>query len=92
MHYGNLDSSIQGTQLNELFQNAIGNPFFVVNDADAAAIGIMEFGEGKNLNRGYRDYFRNLPRVGLMNMNGEPIGFRDISGTVKKNLQKLSPR
>ena len=49
MHYGNLDYSIQGTQLNELFQNAIGNPFFVVNDADAAAIGIMEFGEGKNL-------------------------------------------
>ena len=48
MHYGNLDQSWQGTQVDELFRSKVGNDFFVVNDADAAAMGVMEFGEGKN--------------------------------------------
>ena len=50
MHFGNLDPSIQDTQLDALFKSRIGSPFFVVNDADAAAIGVMEFGAGKNQN------------------------------------------
>lgn len=50
MHFGNLDPSIQDTQLDALFKSRIGPPFFVVNDADAAAMGVMEFGAGKNQN------------------------------------------
>jgi len=48
MHYGNLDKSWKGTQVDQLFRSKVGIDFFVVNDADAAAIGVMEFGEGKN--------------------------------------------
>ena len=48
MHYGNLDKSWQGIQVDQLFGSKVGTDFFVVNDADAAAMGVMEFGEGKN--------------------------------------------
>ena len=48
MKHGNLDPSCQGVQLDVLFENLVGNSFFVVNDADAAAMGVMAFGEGKN--------------------------------------------
>tara|TARA_B100001059_G_C17826581_1_gene581786 strand:+ start:2280 stop:3026 length:747 start_codon:yes stop_codon:yes gene_type:complete len=48
MHFGNLDHSCQGVQLDKLFKSKIGNEFFVLNDADAAAMAVMEFGEGKN--------------------------------------------
>ncbi len=48
MHYSNLDKSWQGTQVDQLFKSRVGTDFFVVNDADAAAMGVMEFGEGKN--------------------------------------------
>ena len=48
MHYGNLDKSWQGTQVDQLFRSKVGADCFVVNDADAAAMGVMEFGEGKN--------------------------------------------
>ncbi len=47
MHFGNLDKSWKGRQVDELFQQRAGNTFFVVNDADAAAMGVMEFGEGR---------------------------------------------
>lgn len=48
MHFGNLDKSWKGTQVDELFQQHAGNTFYVVNDADAAAMGVMEFGEGRD--------------------------------------------
>jgi|TARA_Y100000385_G_scaffold47375_1_gene43988 polyphosphate glucokinase len=48
MHYGNLDPSWQQCQVDSLFKQATGNEFYVVNDADAAAMGVMEFGVGKN--------------------------------------------
>ena len=48
MHYGNLDPSWKSTQVDTLFKNTTGNDYFVVNDADAAAMGVMEFGIGKN--------------------------------------------
>ena len=48
MHYGNLDKSWKGTRVDKLFRSKVGADFFVVNDADAAAMGVMEFGEGKN--------------------------------------------
>lgn len=47
-HHGNLDKSWKGTQVDQLFKSVCGNDFFVVNDADAAAMGVMEFGEGKD--------------------------------------------
>lgn len=50
MHFGNLDKSWKGTQVDELFQQRAGNTFYVVNDADAAAMGVMEFGEGQGEN------------------------------------------
>ena len=49
MQHGNLHSSCQGVQLDEFFKTNIGNDFFVLNDADAAAIAEMEFGEGKEV-------------------------------------------
>jgi polyphosphate glucokinase len=48
MQYGNLDKSWQFTQVDELFKSKTGNDFYIVNDADAAAMGVMEFGIGKN--------------------------------------------
>jgi len=48
MHYGNLDKSWKGTQVDQLFRSKVDGDFFVVNDADAAAMGVMEFGVGKN--------------------------------------------
>lgn len=48
MHYGNLDPSWKSTQVDTLFKNTTGNDYYVVNDADAAAMGVMEFGIGKN--------------------------------------------
>lgn len=48
MHSGNLDSSIEGIKLDTLFESQTKQPFFVVNDADAAAMGVMTFGEGRN--------------------------------------------
>lgn len=50
MHFGNLDKSWEGTQVDELFQQRADNTFYVVNDADAAAMGVMEFGEGQGEN------------------------------------------
>ena len=47
MHFGNLDKSWKGTQVDKLFEQHYNNPFFVVNDADAAAMVVMEFGVGK---------------------------------------------
>ena len=48
IHYGNLDPSWKSIQVDILFKNTTGNDYFVVNDADAAAMGVMEFGIGKN--------------------------------------------
>ena len=49
MHFGNLDPSWQFTQVDTLFKSTTGNDYFIVNDADAAAMGVMEFGVGKNV-------------------------------------------
>lgn len=43
----NVDESWIGTDVDALFEKATGQPFTVVNDADAAAIAEMEFGAGK---------------------------------------------
>ena len=48
MQYGNLDKSWQYTQIDTLFKSKTGHDFYIVNDADAAAMGVMEFGVGKN--------------------------------------------
>ena len=50
MHYGNLDKSWEGTQVDALFKHKTAHSFFVVNDADAAAMGVMEFGVGQGEN------------------------------------------
>ena len=49
MHFGNLDPSWQFTQVDTHFKSTTGNDYFIVNDADAAAMGVMEFGVGKNV-------------------------------------------
>jgi polyphosphate glucokinase len=46
---GNLDPSWYNTNVEELFQKASGNPFTVVNDADAAGYAAMNFGVGRGL-------------------------------------------
>jgi polyphosphate glucokinase len=48
MHFGNLDPSWKFTQVDNLFKSKTNNNYYVVNDADAAAMGIMEFGVGKD--------------------------------------------
>ena len=48
IQHGNLDPKCKGVQLDTFFELETGNKSFVINDADAAAIGIREFGEGKD--------------------------------------------
>lgn len=48
MHFGNLHKSWKGTQIDQLFEKNTNNSFFVVNDADAAAMAIMKYGAGKD--------------------------------------------
>ena len=44
IHFGNLDPSWRSVQVDTLFKISTGNDYYVVNDADAAAMGVMEFG------------------------------------------------
>ncbi len=48
LHYGNLHKSWEGTQIDELFKKHCGQDFYVLNDADAAALAVMKFGAGKD--------------------------------------------
>ncbi len=48
LHYGNLHKSWKGTQIDELFKKHCGQDFYVLNDADAAAMAVMKFGAGKD--------------------------------------------
>ena len=41
MHFGNLDPSWQFTQVDTHFKSTTGNDYFIVNDADAAAIDML---------------------------------------------------
>ena len=45
---GNLHKDWKGVHINELFHNATGIDFTVVNDADAAAMAEMHYGAGKD--------------------------------------------
>ncbi|MEN8187331.1 MAG: ROK family protein, partial [Bacteroidota bacterium] len=45
---GNLHDTWKGVQVDELFKEATGIDFTVVNDADAAALAEMNFGAGKD--------------------------------------------
>jgi polyphosphate glucokinase len=45
----NLDPSWRDVQIDATFQRATGLPFFVVNDADAAAVAEMQLGAGREL-------------------------------------------
>lgn len=44
----NIDKEWIGTSITEFFGKKIKNPFFVLNDADAAALAEMSFGNGKD--------------------------------------------
>ena len=46
---GNLHPDWQGTSVNELFEKATGNNFYVVNDADAAGLAEIHYGAGKGV-------------------------------------------
>jgi polyphosphate glucokinase len=46
----NIDSSWINTKVEKLFTETIKNPCYVLNDADAAGIAEMKFGEGKDHN------------------------------------------
>ncbi len=43
----NLDKEWKKTKIDKLFKKRCGNDFYIVNDADAAAIAEMHYGEGK---------------------------------------------
>ena len=47
MHYGNLDKSWKGTKIDKLFEKQTNNKYYVVNDADAAAMAVMKYGTGQ---------------------------------------------
>ncbi len=46
---GNIDTAWRGTSVSEVFQQATGLPFVVLNDADAAGIAEMRLGAGVGL-------------------------------------------
>jgi polyphosphate glucokinase len=46
---GNLHTDWKGTQVNQLFEKATGNKFYVVNDADAAGLAEIHYGAGKDV-------------------------------------------
>lgn len=46
---GNLDKSWLGVDVNKLFEDATGQQFNVINDADAAGYAVMNYGVGKDL-------------------------------------------
>ena len=46
---GNLDTSWLGKDVDKLFEDATGQPFSVINDADAAGYAVMKHGIGKGL-------------------------------------------
>ncbi len=48
LHYGNLHKSWKGTQIDELFKKECKQDFYVLNDADAAAMAVMKFGAGRD--------------------------------------------
>ncbi len=50
LHYGNLHKSWQGTQIDKLLKDYCKQDFYVLNDADAAAMAVMKFGAGKDKN------------------------------------------
>ncbi len=43
----NIDESFIGTNVEELFEEKTGQPFYVLNDADAAGVAEVHFGAGK---------------------------------------------
>jgi polyphosphate glucokinase len=45
----NLDPAWRDVQIDETFKRATGLPFYVINDADAAAVAEMQLGAGKDL-------------------------------------------
>lgn len=45
---GNLHKTWKNVQVDELFKNKTGNPFSIVNDADAAGLAEINFGVGKD--------------------------------------------
>jgi len=47
LQYGNLHKSWKGTQIDELFKKHCDKDFYVLNDADAAAMAVMKFGAGR---------------------------------------------
>ena len=48
LHFGNLHKSWKDTQIDELFKKYCEQDFYVLNDADAAAMAVMKFGAGKD--------------------------------------------
>jgi polyphosphate glucokinase len=46
---GNIDAAWRGTQVDELFAGATGQPFSMINDADAAGLAEMRLGAGRDL-------------------------------------------
>lgn len=50
LQYGNLHKSWKGTQIDELLEEHCNQDFYVLNDADAAAMAVMKFGAGKGKN------------------------------------------
>ena len=47
LHHSNMHKSWKGTQVDELFKKYCGQDFYVLNDADSAAMAVMKFGAGK---------------------------------------------
>lgn len=50
LHYSNLHKKWKGTQVDELLNKHCKQDFYVLNDADAAAMAVMKFGAGKGKN------------------------------------------
>ncbi|MBT8395003.1 MAG: ROK family protein [Flavobacteriaceae bacterium] len=48
LQYGNLHKSWKNKQIDKLFKECCANDFYVLNDADSAAMAVMKFGAGRD--------------------------------------------
>ncbi len=97
---GNLHPSIENVPLDKLFEKTTGNPFIVINDADAAGLAEMKFGAGKGHNGkvvvvtvgtglGSGVFYKGklVPNIelGCMDYRGEPIELFASDGIRKRD-------
>ena len=98
LYKSNLHKSWVGVQVDELFEEATGLDFTVVNDADAAAMAAMHFGVGKgemgfvcglsfHLPSSYRSIPFNRSSTPVASLNHQAAGSEDTTERRVRDLR-----